>query len=214
MQTLNKIVQVVLLFCMVGFSSCKRNCVDASYSIDAEGGIAARRNIFKVGDTLHFSYTFPKCAFEHIRQREVCLPELKGPTMRFGFHRYDSTALVNNTWPSNIERALAEFSITAVEGKCNQEGVRSAFLTQDVIIHFAAVGSKYIARFFVICRTPGLYSISNGHIKSRFLKDECKDVTARVATAWPTADYVQIFGVQDWQNHPQLSNNVFYIRVR
>ncbi|TAE12637.1 MAG: hypothetical protein EAZ47_09565 [Bacteroidetes bacterium] len=195
--------------------SCRKQCTNASYEYQTKFNVLGSKNIFKVGDSIHFELTINSCDFEFIRNQTVCLKNVRTPVLNFGILGFDSTQMVTGAKPHGWDGKIDHFTIHYPQQK---------FWLTSIPIHNAikrhmeltpdTQGAAFTLKFSILCNKKGFYYLGAEALATHVLDMPCQTYAWNIIMNAPLNQMQQMLGISNWPTLPQLNvDRFFYFKV-
>ncbi len=209
--------QKLLLLTMVGITSlltsCRKQCTSADFIYEAERQVLTTKNIFKIGDTIKINYTIPKCGLEYIRDKQLCMEDVKPPRMDLRFFGHDSSELANNSNRMASVDALDAFIIIPFKGGLPNVPLPDAVKNRFIYLDYVETADKFLLNIGIVCIKKGFYRFNGSIIYTCSKSMPCRQVRIRDDAEWPRTQITEMLGVSNWQNFIEMQKKFFYIKI-
>ncbi len=210
--------QKLLLLTMVGITSlltpCRKQYPRTSFSFATTFNVLTKENIFKIGDTISFNCIVKKCDFELIRNRVVCVEDLRNPVINISIIGFDSTEMVMLPNLRKVDGKINDFEfnydaqlISLPSNEIAQTRLRHLTFKED--------NDRYILQFSITCNKSGFYNLGP---RSLFTKENLRDLRTYgwdVTMNGNTSQLNQMLGVGNWSALPALHTTLnYYFKVQ
>ncbi len=205
------------IFFLAGFSlifaACRKQCTNADFIYEAERQVLTTKNIFKIGDTIKINYTIPKCGLEYIRDKQLCMEDVKPPRMDLRFFGHDSSELANNSNRMASLDALDAFAVITFKGGLPNVPMLDAFKNRIIYLDYLETADKFLLNIGIVCIKKGFYRFNGSIIYTSSKSMPCRQVRIRDDDEWPRTQITEMLGVSNWQNFIEMQKNFYYIKV-